>query len=71
MPRTLMVASHMKDFTPDSISTASGRLRFGTWLRRVGLLLLFASFLLILSAGCDDGQVPADDSSELAAFPPA
>ncbi len=64
-----MVASHMKDFTPDSISTASGRLRFGTWLRRVGLLLLFASFLVILSAGCGDGQVPADDSSELAAFP--
>ena len=55
--------------TSGSVSTASGRLRYGTWPKWAGLLLLFASFLLIHSAGCGDDQIPADDSSELTAFP--
>ena len=48
----------MKNFASNSIPDAAGRLQFETWPRWVGLLLFFASFLVIISVGCGNGQVP-------------
>ena len=53
----------MKDLASDSISGTSGRLRLKTRLRWVGLTILLAGFLAIISAGCSDGQ------PSLATFP--
>ena len=53
----------MKDLASDSISGTSGRLQLKTRLGWVGLPILLASFLAIISAGCGDGQ------PSLATFP--
>ena len=71
----------------DSASAASpttcSPIRLGARSRLTGIFLVFAGFLVMLFAGCADGQVPANDSSEraapladdgqpsLVAFPPA
>ena len=52
------------EFAPDRISAASGRLQFETWAKGAGLLLLFVSFLVMMSAGCSDGQVPEDSTPQ-------
>ena len=54
----------MKGFASDNNSDTSSRLQLKTWYRWVGLLPLLAGFLVIISAGCGDRQVPTDNSSQ-------
>ena len=59
----------MNDFASPGISDASDRIQVETWPRRVGLLVLIASLLVILSTGCSDGQLPTDDPTPYATRP--
>ena len=53
----------MKRIALDRISDASGRLLSETRRRWVGLLLLSASLLLIIFAGCGGGRVPTEPAA--------
>ena len=56
-----------RDSAPIDSPTACDPTRFETRPRLTGILLAIASLLVIISAGCGDGQVPADGSSKRAA----
>ena len=57
----------IRDSASADSPTTCGPTRCGTRPRLTGIVLAIAVFLVMLSAGCGDGQVPADDSSEHAA----
>ena len=63
MDRPRRYRTSMKRIASDSISDASGRLLSETRRRWVGLLLLSASLLLIIFAGCGRAQAPTEPAA--------
>ena len=57
----------IRDSASATSPTTCSPIRLGIRSRLTGIFLAIVGFLVMLFAGCADGQVPADDSSERAA----